>query len=289
MTEPTDTWENRALHMTEEQRLDEYLHSRRTGSQDWISFTGTQPEEDLRRVAGEVGFDLTKPVVGLLTNVVWDAQLHYPANVFPDMLSWLGETVEWFAAQPELQLLIRVHPAEVRGMLASRQKVQQELSSRFSQLPANVFLIAPDSPISTYTAMEACDSVLIYATKTGVELAARGIPVIVAGEAWVRGKGITLDPATREEYFELLERLPLGRRLDAEQVVRARRYAHHFFFRRMISVASMTASEGPTPFALAVDEIAALGPGRDPGLDVICDGIVFGGPFTAQAIGGVRS
>ena len=77
---------------------------------------------------------------------------------------------------------------------------------------------------------------LIYATKTGVELAAMGIPVVVAGEAWVRNKGITTDVTTREEYRAVLASLPVGARLGREQHERAERYAFHFFFRRMIPV-----------------------------------------------------
>ena len=55
--------------------------------------------------------------------------------------------------------------------------------------------------MSTYAAMAQCDSVIIYGTKTGVELASMGIPTIVAGEAWIRNKGITRDAATAEQYF----------------------------------------------------------------------------------------
>ena len=41
---------------------------------------------------------------------------------------------------------------------------------------------------------------IIYATKTGIELAARGIPVIVAGESWLRGKEIGFDCDDRQAY-----------------------------------------------------------------------------------------
>ncbi len=51
-----------------------------------------------------------------------------------------------------------------------------------------------------------CDAVLIYGTKTGVELSSRGIPVVVAGEAWVRGKGHHRSThAPQEEYFGILD------------------------------------------------------------------------------------
>ena len=65
--------------------------------------------------------------------------------------------------------------------------------------------------------MDQCDAVMIYGTKTGVELSSRGIPVIVAGEAWMRGKGITLDATSAEEYFRILDRLPLRARIDGRR------------------------------------------------------------------------
>lgn len=113
-----------------------------------------------------LGLDPSKHTIGLLTNVVWDAQLHYPVNAFPDMMAWLHATIEHFAGRRELQLVIRVHPAERSGAIKSRQPVVEEIAERFPRLPPNVFLIPPDSKMSTYSVMLGCDSVLIYGTKT---------------------------------------------------------------------------------------------------------------------------
>ncbi|MCZ7589026.1 MAG: hypothetical protein M5U27_09280 [Gaiella sp.] len=220
-----------------------------------------------------------------MTNVFWDAQLHYRANAFADMLDWVVQTIAYFAGRPELQLLVRIHPAEVRGTIPSRQPMLAELEKAFPALPPNVFVIPPESNSSTYAAMDVCDAVLIYGTKTGVELASRGTPVVVAGEAWVRGKGVTLDASSPEEYFRILDRLPLGRRLDEDTVRRARMYAYHFFFRRMIPLPFMRHVEGnqPAPFSVEIDGLGDLLPGRHEGLDVICDGILEGTPFVYPA------
>ena len=51
-------------------------------------------------------------MIGLLTNVSWDAQLHYPANAFANMLDWLVQTCRYFATRPDLQLL---DPGPSRG------------------------------------------------------------------------------------------------------------------------------------------------------------------------------
>ena len=124
------------------------------------------------------------------------------------MLDWLVQTCRYFETRPDLQLLIRVHPAEISGFPPSRQPVLGELRKAIPQLPANIVVVPPESELSTYALMSLCNSVIIYGTKTGVELTSRGIPVIVAGEAWIRNKGLTCDASSPEEYFRILDGLP---------------------------------------------------------------------------------
>jgi hypothetical protein len=223
--------------------------------------------------------------VALLTNVMWDAQLHYPANAFESMLDWVLQTIQYFAGRPDLQLLIRVHPAEIRGTARSRQPLVPEIERAFPQLPPNVFVIPPESQISTYAAVATANAAIIYGTKTGVELTSAGIPTIVAGEAWIRNKGLTLDASSPADYFKILDTLPLAERMPAEQVTRARQYAYHFFFRRMVPVPCIVPTKAVPPYKVALDRLDDLLPGRQPGLDVICDGILTGSPFVYPAEG----
>lgn len=278
LEEPIAIWQNMDWTPEMEDEIIEYLKSRWRGTRDWIWFH-EKPEEDLSSIAAELGVDFSRPCVGMLTNVMWDAQLHYRAKAFPNMLEWVLQTIRYFAARPELQLLIRVHPAEIRGTLPSRQPIVAEIQRVFPTLPKNVFLIPPESQVSTYAAMSQCNAVIIYGTKTGVELTSMGIPTIVAGEAWIRNKGITMDASSSVEYFGLLDRLPLKERLSARQMTQARKYAYHFFFRRMIPLPFMQESKGPAPYRLKIQSIDQLLPGRDLGLDVICEGILNGSEF----------
>ena len=131
--------------------------------------------------------------------------------------------------------------------------------------------------------MSQCNAVLIYGTKMGVELSASGIPVIVAGEAWIRGKGVTLDAMSEADYFRLLDALPLATKLDEAARERALKYAYHFFFRRMIPLDCVKERKGWPPFEVAIGDLADLSPGKSRGLDVICEGILFGRPFIYPA------
>jgi len=277
LTEPKEHWENLQLTAAQETELMNYLRSRREGLFDWIVFhrpNRQEPEEIGRRV----GLDRGRPVIGLLTNVSWDAQLHYPANAFPSMLEWLVQTCEYFATRPDLQLLIRVHPAEISGFPVSRQPILSELQRRIPRLAPNIHVVPPESGLSTYGLMSLCNAAIIYGTKMGVELSSVGIPVIVAGEAWVRNKGITCDASSREEYFSILDRLPFAEGLGPAQLARARRYAYHFFFNRMIPLPFIEPNAGFPVYRLELNRLQQLLPG-DTGLDTICDGILGRAPF----------
>jgi hypothetical protein len=284
LDEPTSNWENMPWSEAAEDEIVGYLKDRWTGAQDWLSYNPNgETSRDL--IAKEIGVDLQKPCIGLLTNVMWDAQLFYTCNVFPNMMDWLKLTIKHFESRPNVQLLIRVHPAELQSAVRTRQPLMGELAAAFPKLPPNVFIIPPESRLSTYAAMMACDSVLIYGTKTGVELTSFGVPVVVAGEAWIRNKGIAMDTLSQEHYLEILKSLPLGARLPADKVRRARMYAYHYFFRRMIplEVVKPEPQGAWSSYGLNLSNLDQLGPGGDKGMEVICAGILEGGAFTYQA------
>lgn len=286
MDEPVSEWENIAWSAEHETEITNYLESRRKGSRDWIWFN-RDADNDMDHFAGKIGLNWQRPVIGMLTNVVWDAQLHYPANAFPNMVNWVMHTIEYFIKRPDLQLLIRVHPGELAppgGSTVSRQPIVEEIRSAFPTMPRNIFIIGPESTVSTYAAMDRCDSVIIYGTKTGVELTSVGIPVIVGGEAWIRNKGMTLDASSIDEYFKYLDALPTQKRMAPDRILRARKYAYHFFFRRMVPLPFLKpVPQSWPPFEIAVQNLEELLPGRYKGLDVICDGILKGSAFIYKA------
>ena len=43
------------------------------------------------------------------------------------MIAWIINTIEYFCERQYIQLLIRIHPAEITGHLKSRQPVIEEI------------------------------------------------------------------------------------------------------------------------------------------------------------------
>ena len=276
ISEPVGSWETMEWTPAKGDRIDQYLKSRWYGTNDWIWFH-ERPLQDLASIQKLTGIDFSRHTVCLLTSVMWDAQLHYNSNAFSSMLEWVHTTIDHYSRRPQTQLVIRVHPAELSGAVPSRQLMVDEIACRFPILPSNVFVIGPESDIGTHALAERCRTALIYNTKMGIELAARGIPVVVAGEAWIRGKGFSIDVIDKADYAHLLDTLPTER-MPRTSVERARKYAYHFFFRRMIDFPFIS-SHAKFEFEISVKSLSDLTSGVHKGLDVVCNGILKGSPF----------
>jgi hypothetical protein len=276
MSEPNSRWENLELSDDRRSTIESYLSSRWSGSNDQVSFSkGFSGSKKIPYDFLESG----RPTVLLLTNVLWDAQLHYPANAFRTMIDWVFFTIDHFSKRYDLQLVIRVHPAEVSGTLPSRQKVADEIARRYPNLPENIVIIGPEVPANTYELAKQSDCALIYGTKAGVELTSMGIPTIVAGEAWIKGKGVTVDVKSPEHYEEELFRLPYRRRLPTDTRERALKYAYHFFFRRMIFFSSLTTTKDHRVVDYSFSDWSELLKTADRGLEVVIRGILSGSEF----------
>ncbi len=186
----------------------------------------TKGGEQLRK---ELGLDKKRPVVLLATNVLGDS-LTLGRNIFArSMADWIEKTVQFFANQPKVQLVIRIHPGERLTHGPSMADVVK--SALAPQVPENIHLIGPLEKVNTYDLMEIASLGLVYTTTTGLEMAMNGIPVIACGETHYRKHSFTLDPVSWDEYYALIEKaLKSKKSLTKAQIETTWEYAYRFFF-----------------------------------------------------------
>jgi len=273
---PNAHWES--LEMTPERVrvADEYLDQKHFVSRDYASYH-VDAVRDETAIRAALGLD-ERPIVTLFTNILWDAQLYYRFNVFSNMLEWLFDTVRDFGARKDVQLVIRLHPAEAPGGLPTNQPLANELDREFPTLPDNVKVVRAEDKLSSYALGAMSRAALVYGARVGVELVMLGTPVVVAGEAFMRGKGFTIDPANRAEYFALLQHVHELPRVSDELKARARKWYYYYFFRLMMPFPFYDPKQGtsfaPTRFGFSsLDELL---PGRSTVLDRVCRGIIDG-------------
>ena len=273
INEEKSLWDGYDFTKEKESTLMNYIHNKANGSNDWISYqSGLIESQD--EIATKFNLDPSKKTIGLLTNVIWDAQLHFKNSCFDSMLDWLFHTIDFFKQSDNLQLLIRIHPAEVLGTVPSNQKVYDEIIKKYNHIPPNIRVILPSDKTCTYSAMKLCDCVLVYGTKTAVELSSLGQRVVIAGESWARGKGFTKDVENINEYEHLLQNINSIDKMDSRQIRLARKYAYHLFFRKMIPIKALEKISSFAPYKINVKNISELKVGHDKGLDTICNAIL---------------
>lgn len=277
--EPVARW-NRPLSVVQRKRLMRYLDARANGSNDWVSFQQS-PRLDPATLYSRLRLERNKPCALLLANVAWDARLHYPDSAFGTMVEWIEATVRFFAARPDLQLIVRSHPGEILGSPVAQDRVADIARGALADsMPDNIVILEPDAEINTYSLTELAKVALIYNTKMGLELAARGMPVIVAGDAWIRAKGISRDVGNPDEYLARLKEISDIAPLSGEAQERAVRYAYHFFFRRYIRLSSVVDLQQKWPlFRLTDTVVKKIRDRLDPGLERVVAGILSGTPF----------
>jgi hypothetical protein len=287
VTDPVSNWKDLVLTPEMEKVLNEYLDSKVAGGRDNVNYH-PNPITERESVINALGLDPKLPIISMFTNVIWDAQILYQFNAFKDIFDWLFSSIEYFKGRPDLQIVIRIHPAETKGGFTTQQPMAPEIAKRFPSLPKNVVVVPPESDISSYTLTEMSQASIIYGTKMGLEIAMRGIPCIVAGETFNRRKGYTYDAETREEYFAILDRvMDLPRNSDA-MIQNVKKFSYYLFFQRMFDLSLLNRNLHGSHREAGVDfytfkTIEDLAPGRNRFLDTICEGIINGSPLIAAA------
>ena len=171
-----------------------------------------------------------RPLALLATNVLGDSLTLGRQRISETMAEMIVKTVDYFIQHPEAQLLVRVHPGELKTHGTSMVEV---LESAYPSLPENIHIIRPEDKTNTYDLMEIADLGLVYTTTVGMEMAMSGLPVIVTGKTHYAEKGFTLDPSTWSEYEDMLDTVladPKAARLSDSQMEQAWLYAYLFFF-----------------------------------------------------------
>jgi hypothetical protein len=195
---------------------------------------GTRFWQDVASMGGEqlretLSLD-KRPMALLATNVLGDS-LTLGRNAFAaSMAEWIEKTVQYFAKRDDVQLVVRVHPGE---RLMKGPSMLGVIERALPERPAHIHVIGPDEKLNTYDCMEIAALGLAYTTTVGMEMAMRGVPVILAGNTHYRGRGFTFDPSSWDEYYATLDRLLSdlsAHHLSKEQVETAWNYAYRFFF-----------------------------------------------------------
>ncbi len=214
--------------------------------------------------------------VVVFSNSAWDMAAVDRNVGFGSMFDWLDAVVDAARRHPDVDVVVRAHPAERAGTpdLWSRTPVPETLRARSGPIPANVHLVDATAAVDTYALLARATVVMVYSSRIGLEAALAGMRPWVAGETTYRGKGFSRDlegPADLDAAF----RLETPDRLTEEEQSVAERFAYLWWFRTLVRMPWLVDGHRVLP----VPGRDRLAPGGDAILDRLCDAVATGAPF----------
>jgi hypothetical protein len=282
---PESAWteaKDAPLTLSEMTAVDAYLGQRRQGEGTLDNFW-REGVDDVARIRHDLRLDPDRPLVVMFCNILWDSAVIGRDLAFASMGDWVLEGIRWAGAHPEIDFLIRIHPAEVKLLNhPTRERTAQHIADHVPSLAPNIRIVSAEDPTSSYALMDEASLGLVYTSTVGLEMAVRGKPVVVAADTHYRNRGFTIDPETSDAYFAAADRL-LTHPPSLEERGRIRelaaRYAALFFF-RYHQVLGAVHEEGRSRPHIRADD-ADLEPGGDAALDRVVAGIMEGAAVVA--------
>ena len=222
------------FEMTAEQdaKLDSYLAKRfqgdftMAGIKFWPDMKGLD-ESFLQKAAG------FKQIVPIFTNVIFDTSQPHANTVFEDMFAWLDMALEVIRRHPETLFVVRAHPDETRVRKSSRETVEDWATRRGVREEANVVVVGPKEPLSSYELIQRSKFVMIYNSTIGLEASILGAAVLCAGKARFTQYPTVFFPQTVEDVRRTMEGFLSAERIEVPPEFKrnARRFLYYQLFR----------------------------------------------------------
>jgi len=227
----TTAWNRYAdkkLSLQESQLVEEYLAERELQKNDAYAYNFSAKENDLNALKKRLGIGEGKKTITLFTNLIWDAANVSRDLAFPSMLECVVETINHFAFDPKVHVIVRTHPAEI--VLGTNETYKELIIENIPAMPANVTILDGSYNVNSFSVLEITDIGVIHTSTVGLEMAIEGKPAILISETHYRGKGFTYDVISKENYFNTLSQLLENTQPLPDQVKLAKKYFYMMMF-----------------------------------------------------------
>lgn len=219
----------------------EYVKSREKGINDWVFFQEKSSDFSLN-------FSKKNNNIALFPNVLWDADIHFEEGLFDNSIDWIVQSIRYLIKNTNKNIYLRVHPGEIKGFISSRVRCDDLIPDDIKN-NERVIIFPAEHTINSYFLARKCEINVVYGSKIGIDLAALGHCVVVAGDCWTRGKDVTIDPKSRSEYFNYLS----SNNLPTKSLTRALDFAYYLYFEKLVKFDFVEKRKGDPPFELRKD------------------------------------
>ena len=160
------------------------------------------------------------PIVAILASDLTDGVFDNSWTLFRDRFTWIRETLLEIKNVNNVNWLVKPHPND------ETHRVMTDTISEYKKICLNCKHILPfPNDVSTASIPKFVHSVITMAGSASYEYPSFGIPVFQVCESICSGRGFTIDPGSKKEYFNLLHNIEKINKLNKEQIDQAKIYS----------------------------------------------------------------
>ena len=261
------------LTAKEEDELNNFIDKRFSGSSYEFKYYNYFDSQD-KNIKNRLKIDEKKKNIFLFTSLEWDVGLSDCDTIFDGILDWVLCTINCIKDNENIHLYIKTHPNEYFGE-KSKISFKDKIQSHFDYKIDNLSFIEPEIKILTYDLFDFIDLGITYYGTVGLEMALKGIPVLVAGKSPYSDLGFTIDSTNRDDYEDNLVRSHNSFSIDYEVL---KNFCYFYFIKAEIPITILedfyvSGSKNPN---YNINNIEDLAEGKDYYLDHFCDVIING-------------
>jgi hypothetical protein len=146
----------------------------------------------------------------LFTNLNFDTAVLGRHSIFEDMEDWIYSVIDyWQENNPDVKLVIRVHPGEVKLRTATKEFIGDKIRNLIVGNDKIILFDSTDT-VNSYELIKHMKYGMVYSSTIGLEIAYAGKNCIVAGLPYYRGKPFVISPRNKTEYFKTIKELNGG-------------------------------------------------------------------------------
>jgi hypothetical protein len=157
------------------------------------------------------GINNNNKIAVIFCHILYDATFFYGTSLFNNYQEWLIETIAIAIKNKNINWIIKVHPVNVwRSKMDGKIMDQLEkiiLEKYYGKLPSHIIFMPADTCINTFSLFNNIDFGITVRGTVGMELPCFNVPVITAGTGRYNNHGFSIDPISKEEYFQILKNL----------------------------------------------------------------------------------
>lgn len=217
-------YQDKQLDDYQNQKVDQYLKDRELQSSDVYAYNFKPKAEDLLALKNKLNIPANAKVITFFTNLIWDAANEGREEIFNSFSEAIIDTVEHFNSRDDIHFVVRPHPAE--QVLGTKQKYTHLLTD----IENKITVIDESLQVNSFSVLDLTDIAITHTSTIGLEMAITGKPSIVLGKTHYRGLGFTIDPVSKVEYFDAIQKAIFEGQYDQRQEKLARKYFYMMMF-----------------------------------------------------------